>query len=147
MQALYQCELSGDEMDRPVAQLSEFSRESIADLDYFRKCAWGVWRMRKELDGWIAKFTENWSPERVSVIDRSVLRLGIYELLEETDIHLRVIINEAVELSKSYGEGSGRFVNGILDRVAAEVRPAEFGRGGRGRSVSENTDEPERSGA
>lgn len=143
VQALYQCAISGDDMSHPVAQLCETWKEGMADLDYFRKSAWGIWRRREELDGWIARFTENWAPERVSVIDRSVLRLGIYELLEE-EVPLRVVINEAIELSKRYGEGSGRFVNGILDRVAAELRPREAA--GRGRQ-SGGAGEQERGGA
>lgn len=125
LHALYQSEISGDaDIQRAIMQISEDHQEDeILDLDYFRRLAYQVWSRLVPIDQWIAKSLENWSLDRIAVIDRNILRLGIYELLEEPDLPVRVVINEAIELSKRYGgEGSSRFINGVLDRVAEQVR-------------------------
>ena len=97
---------------------------SVADSEYFERVAVGCWRRREELDGWIVKSAENWALDRVSVVDRSILRLAIFELLAEIDLPLRVIIDEAIELAKRFStEDSGRFVNGILSALLDSVRP------------------------
>jgi len=71
-----------------------------------------------EIDGLIAKYARNWDVTRMAVIDRNIMRLGIYELLFVQDIPPKVSINEAVELAKKFGDvESGKFVNGILDGV------------------------------
>ncbi|MBF0623356.1 MAG: transcription antitermination factor NusB [Magnetococcales bacterium] len=122
VQALYQSELAGVAVEEAVEQLCQDAGER-ADLDYFRRLAGGIARRLPELDGWIDTAVQKWTPERISIVDRNVMRLGIYELLAEPDVPRNVAINEAIELSKRFGgEGSGRFVNGILDQVAAQVR-------------------------
>ncbi|HEX8076284.1 MAG TPA: transcription antitermination factor NusB, partial [Chthoniobacterales bacterium] len=75
-----------------------------------------------ELDERIARYTENYNIERISPVDRAVLRLAIYEMLYRDDIPPVVSINEAIELAKTFGGAdSGRFVNGILDRVKGDL--------------------------
>jgi N utilization substance protein B len=82
----------------------------------------GVRRNRGELDQMLAARAENWSLERMAVIDRNVLRLGAYEILF-ADTPGRVAINEAVELAKRYGaKQSAQFVNGLLDRLLHEAK-------------------------
>lgn len=77
-----------------------------------------------EIDELIGRFSVSWSIERMPAIDRALLRLGIYELIE-TDVPVGACISEAVELAKRYStDDSHKFVNGMLARVAAEVRPA-----------------------
>lgn len=74
------------------------------------------------IDGQLQDVSVNWKLSRMSVIDRSVLRLATFELLE-TDTPTRVILNEAIELAKKYGtEDSGKFVNGLLDKVASQTK-------------------------
>jgi N utilization substance protein B len=76
------------------------------------------------IDELIARFSVGWDVDRMPVIDRNVLRLATYELLERPDIPIGAILSEAVELAKRYStEGSGRFVNGVLASIAREVRP------------------------
>jgi N utilization substance protein B len=79
-----------------------------------------------EIDERIQRYCENYEFRRISAVDRNVLRLAIYEMLYRDDIPPVVSINEAIELAKTYGGGeSGRFVNGILDRVRKDLdRPA-----------------------
>lgn len=86
-------------------------------VEFARKLFRNVVANRKELDKALSAKAANWSLRRMAAIDRNVLRLGAYEILM-TDTPGRVVINEAVELAKRYGDRqSGQFVNGILDRV------------------------------
>ena len=83
----------------------------------------GVDREAEAIDGLLAKYSIDWSIERMPVIDRALLRLATYELLERPDIPTAAVLSEAVELAKQYStDDSGRFVNGVLAAVAAAVR-------------------------
>jgi N utilization substance protein B len=83
----------------------------------------GAWNNRQEIDDLIGSCSENWSVARMSRVDRSILRLAVYELLHCHDIPPKVTINEAIDLGKVYGsENSGSFINGILDALYAELR-------------------------
>ncbi len=87
----------------------------------------GVLDHCQEIDQLIKQYSENWSLERIAAIDRTILRIAIFELLYCEDIPPKVTLNEAVDLGKRYGsENSGSFINGILDRILSEVaqRPA-----------------------
>lgn len=76
-----------------------------------------------EIDKIISDSAENWSLERMACVDRNILRFATYELLYRPDIPSTVIINEAIEIGKKYGtEESGPFINGILDRIAKEIK-------------------------
>lgn len=97
------------------------------EADFARRLVEGVRVRRDELDTLIESASLNWRLVRMPVIDRNILRLASYELLDCPDIPASVSINEAVELAKRFGDKDSRsFVNGILDRIAAET-----GRGGR----------------
>jgi transcription antitermination factor NusB len=123
LQALYQSDISGDNIQNAVDQLCKENVGGRADLIYFKRVASGAWSRLAELDQWITKAAINWSTDRISTIDRNILRQGVYELLAETDLPARVIINEAIELSKRYGgKGSRSFVNGVMDRLANQIR-------------------------
>ncbi len=94
----------------------------------------GVLRHRAEVDERISRYADNYDLERLAVVDRNVLRLAIYEMLHRQDIPPVVSINEAIEVAKRFGSvESGRFVNGILDRVKLDLtrplRTAELGSG------------------
>jgi transcription antitermination protein NusB len=79
---------------------------------------------RDEIDTLIRKFSEHWSLERMPVIDRALLRLGTYELVWVAETPTGAVITEAVELAKQYStKDSGRFVNGLLARIAEDTRP------------------------
>lgn len=81
----------------------------------------GVLEHRAEIDGLIRDAARNWGLERMAGVDRTVLRLGCYELLHEADVPVKVSLNEAIELAKRFStESSGAFVNGILDRIRKE---------------------------
>ena len=94
--------------------------------DFAQPLIEGMIKHLPEIDDRIRKYCENYEFRRISAVDRNVLRLAIYEMLYRDDIPPVVSINEAIELAKTFGGGdSGRFVNGILDRVRKDLnRPA-----------------------
>jgi N utilization substance protein B len=93
---------------------------------YATELALGVDAHRDTIDPYLARFARDWTIERMPVIDRTLLRMGVFELLFERDVPVAAVIDEAVELAKRYStEDSGRFVNGMLARIAEEVRPPQ----------------------
>ena len=83
----------------------------------------GVISKHREIDALIEKFAANWDVERIGTVERNVMRLAIYEMLYRTDIPPVVSINEAVDLAKAFSSTeSGKFVNGILDRIRADLK-------------------------
>ena len=89
------------------------------DGEYYEGTVRGVWEHRTVIDDLIRQATENWRLERMTLVDRNILRLGAYEIGRSRDIPFAVAINEAVDLGKRFGsEESGAFINGILDRIS-----------------------------
>jgi N utilization substance protein B len=85
----------------------------------------GVDEHRDELDRVIREHARNWTLERMPAVDRTVLRIAMYELAHRTDVPTAVVIDEAVTLAKRFStDDSGRFVNGMLSAVAPKLRPA-----------------------
>jgi N utilization substance protein B len=83
----------------------------------------GVEDHSPEIDELLREFSEHWAVERMPAVDRAVLRLGCYELAHEPEVPTAVVISEAVDLAKQYStKDSGRFVNGLLARIAEQVR-------------------------
>lgn len=120
LQTLYQHEFSEGE---DISRLYDYSIEFIklrSDLTQLgRKYVQEILRFEKEIDTLINEFLLNWRLERLSIVDRNILRMGAYELLYVDNIPVQVTLNEMVEIAKRYGtENSGKFVNGILDRIA-----------------------------
>lgn len=120
----YECEVRALSADDLLAELP------VAPDAYAASLVAGMARYHDEIDDLLARFSEHWTLDRMPVIDRALLRLGTYELVHEPDIPTAVAISEAVELAKQYSTtDSGRFVNGLLSRVAWEVRGGSEPRG------------------
>ena len=110
---------------RPEAIETQFARNPLvaeqsseAVLGFARDLVTGVSARRAEVDAAIEAHSQHWKIERIAVVELSILRLSIFEMLY-TDIPVRAAINEAIELSKAFGDDKSRgFVNGILDGVA-----------------------------
>lgn len=101
--------------EEPVQKRHE--KEGIA-FEYAERLVRGTLERIAEIDGWLREQAENWRIERMSAVDRNILRLAIYELAFEQDVPKIVILDEAIELAKKFGsEQSGAFVNGILDAL------------------------------
>jgi len=114
---LYEADAKGIEPAAVLGELPVPPDPFAADL------VRGVGRCRARIDALIARYSVDWTVERMPVIDRTLLRIAVYELLERTEIPTAVVVSEAVELAKVYStDESGRFVNGVLGSVATEVR-------------------------
>lgn len=86
----------------------------------------GIVNHKEAIDDMIRQFSTNWRLERMAIVDRNILRMATYELLHLREVPRKVAINEAIEVAKKYGgDDSPSFINGILDRIALEVRGPE----------------------
>ena len=84
----------------------------------------GVREHRERIDRLLAQYSENWTLERMTGVDRNILRMAVYEILFCDEIPKNVTINEAVEIGKRFGsEDSGAFINGIIDKIAKDFKP------------------------
>ncbi len=103
--------------------LFALASEPPSDTGYYTETVRGVWERLEEIDALIGEAAEHWRVERMTPVDRNILRLGAYELTSGGDVPFAVAINEAVELGKRFGSvESGAFINGILDRISGIVR-------------------------
>jgi N utilization substance protein B len=94
---------------------------------YFLRLVQGVLRYKTDLDGWIERFSENWSLSRMSGVDRNLMRIAVFELVWCRDIPAKVSINEAVDIGKKFGtDESGAFINGIVDGIRAALERGEI---------------------
>ena len=136
VQALYQIEIAGAEIEQVIA---EFAGERLdekvdgvqlakPDGGFFAELVRAVCLNRRDLDDMIAAvLTEDWTIERLEVLLRCLLRAGAHELADRPEIPARVIISEYVDLADAfYNEKETGLVNGVLDRLARELRPAEL---------------------
>jgi len=123
LQVLYQVDLREDALNELLAVLwerADASDEPIDDSikDFTNELVNGTLEKLDNIDNLLTTYAENWQLDRMAVIDRNIMRLAAYELLYMVDIPIKVSINEAVELAKKYGDvESGKFVNGILDKI------------------------------
>ena len=126
LQLLYQLDVQGEANPEPA--LAEFWTRHPVEPDV-REFADSLVRGAKlhqaKIDELIAQYAENWELDRMAVVDRNILREGIFELLWEADVPPKVAINEALEVAKKFStQESSRFINGILDLVHRELRPS-----------------------
>jgi len=122
LQVLYQLEISKQDA---VGVLTQFQDHFFkgAERDHFvERLVLGVSEHRQGIDRLIGQYSENWRLDRINIIDLSILRLAVFELLYCEDIPPKVTLNEAIDLGKRYGtDDSGGFINGILDRIQNEM--------------------------
>ena len=131
LQALYAWQLSASPVDKVIEQFRAEQDMEVADLEYFEALVRGVVQHAEELDAVLAKFIDR-SVAQVDPIERAVLRIAAFELAHRLDVPYRVVINEAIETTKRFGAEHGHtYVNGVLDRAAAEWRAQEMQAGRR----------------
>jgi len=120
LQSLYEWDFHQAKQDAPQI-LSRNIEEFASDLDekdFAAKLLAGVLEKQSGIDAIITKFAPDWPLQKITTVDRNVLRIGTYELVFDADIPSKVAINEAIELAKTFGgESSGKFVNGVLGAV------------------------------
>jgi len=127
LQAIYAMQMSGTEPREIVAQFAHEQTKEVADLAYFEDLVHGVGTRYRELDAALAPFLDR-TIEEVDPIERAMLRIAAYELQHRVDVPYRVVIDEALKTVKRFGSEHGHtYVNGVLDRAAAEWRAPEVG--------------------
>jgi N utilization substance protein B len=126
LQFLYQLDLQGE--DDPTPHAPDFwIRHPVDDETrvFADALVRGTKRHQVKADELLRQYVEHWDLERMAVVDRNLLRLAVYEMLWSGDVPSKVAINEAMEIAKKFGTGdSSRFINGVLDRIRKELRPA-----------------------
>ena len=117
LQILFQYDIHG----RPGLWLDVFWKENESTDEaraFAERLVAGVLEQKQELDALISKYATNWKISRMPILDRNILRAGVYELLWMDDVPAKVTVNEAIELAKSFGDDeASKFVNGVLDQV------------------------------
>ncbi len=125
LQGLYQWQLSGGSARDIIVELNASQNTKDADLEYFEELVKGITSGSADLE---ARFLPHLDrpAEQLDPIERGILLIGTYELATRLDVPYRVVLNEAVELTKSFGaEESHKYINAVLDKTAAELRQAE----------------------
>lgn len=126
VQALYQWQVSRQDMNEIDAQFSEEQDMRKVDIAYFQELLHQVPKRLEELDAQIAPALDRTLAE-VDPVERAILRIGAYELQFRPEIPYRVVINEAIEMAKTFGGEQGyKYVNSVLDKVARTLRVTEM---------------------
>ena len=124
LQILYQMDITGDHAGVVLARFWQSTQHESEVREFATQLVRGTSEDLAEIDALIVEHSENWEIGRMAAIDRSIMRLAIYELLHRSDIPPKVSVNEAVELAHKYSTpDSGKFINGILDK-AMDSKPA-----------------------
>lgn len=123
LQALYQMDVGRAEASDAIAHVieDEFNPTS-GDLAYLRTLVEGTQAHQVRIDELLSSHVEGWQLDRIARVDLSILRLAMYELLEEPDVDAATVVDEAVELAKAFStEPSGKFINGVLAKLLPVV--------------------------
>ena len=125
VQAIYQWQVSGNDIQDIVSQFLQEKKPKTYEVDYFQELLRGVATNLTELDEALTPYIDR-DIEQVDLVERAILRMAAYELLKHLEIPYRVVINEAVELTKIFGaEQAHKYVNGVIDKLAQKQRAIE----------------------
>ena len=126
VQALYQWQVTNQSIAAIEKQFIEEDRLKKAQKSYFSELFKGVPEHLEEIDSALSEFVDR-PVESINLVERAVLRVGVYEMLNRLDMPYRVILNESINLARCFGaEGSHKYVNGILDKIAQKIRAIEI---------------------
>ncbi|WP_081835983.1 transcription antitermination factor NusB [Thiomicrospira pelophila] len=126
LQALYQWQVNQEEVYLIEKQFFEDGQLSNLDREWFRELLAQVSAQAEQLDEAYVQFIDR-SAKLINPVERTILRMATYELQTQMQIPYKVVINEAVELTKRFGaEDAHKYINGVLDKVAKKLRPVEF---------------------
>jgi transcription antitermination protein NusB len=118
LQALFQMDMSGMTAEEALANVYE---DTPSD-EYLDNLVLGTTENKEKIDALIRENLEKWSFDRLAKVDRNIMRVAVFELLEAEDVPNKVIINEAIEIAKTYGDDqSGKFINGVLSKVNSAI--------------------------
>jgi N utilization substance protein B len=120
LQALYEVDTAGHEAKEVAERLLSLENLNEENAGFVRELVAGVTENKRKIDQQIKHFAPAWPLEQISAIDRNILRLAIFEILVDNKVPVKVAINEAVELAKTFGsEGSAKFINGVLGSISS----------------------------
>jgi len=126
VQALYQWQMAGQDLSEIERQFLEEERLKDAQKSYFVELFYGVPKNLDAIDRVLSEFVDR-PVDAIDPVERAILRIGVYELLHRLDMPYRVVLNEGINLAKYFGaDGSHKYVNGILDKVAQQKRAVEI---------------------
>jgi len=132
MQTLFAWDFNGKKNDDVDALVDENFANFAPQFDdggFVRETIKNILEHSEEIDNYIRRYATEWPLEQITLVDRNVLRIGIYELLYSANIPPRVAINEAIEIAKTFGgESSGKFINGVLGAIYKDMPEAERAR-------------------
>ena len=125
MQSLYLWDFSGKDKNSLmgiVQNVFENFAPKFNDQGFVESCIEGVIKNQEKIDEYITKYATEWPLDQITIVDRNILRIGVYELVFNDDIPAKVAINEAIEIAKTFGsESSGKFVNGVLGAIYKDI--------------------------
>jgi transcription antitermination protein NusB len=132
LQALYEIDSVQHDPEETLKNLREELKLSDETFKFAGELVNGVIRYKEKLDAQIHRYAPAWPIEQIAFIDRNILRLAIFEILIDNKIPVKVAINEAVELAKSFGgDSSSKFINGVLGAVSANISKEDPSIGGK----------------
>lgn len=125
MQSLFNWDFNGkprDDLEKLIKKNFEQFAPKFDDHGFVSKLINGVVNKLDKIDEYITRYATEWPLEQITIVDRNVLRIGVYELIYDDDIPAKVAINEAIEIAKTFGgESSGKFVNGVLGAIYKDM--------------------------
>jgi N utilization substance protein B len=145
LQAIYQWHMAGADLAKIEAEFRADNDMSKVDMEYFHEILHGVPRELSALDNIISPLLDR-NTEEMTPVELSILRLATYEMIHRIDVPYKVVINEAVELAKTFGATDGhKYVNGVVDKIAQQVRTVEVKQpnaNAKPKNVSQKTTKP-----
>lgn len=125
MQSLFLWDFNGKQnvnIDQAIKDVFANFAPQFNDQGFVQGVIAGTMEHIDEIDGYITKYATEWPLDQITIVDRNILRIGVYELLFNDDIPAKVAINEAIEIAKTFGsEASGKFVNGVLGAIYKDL--------------------------
>ncbi|OPA81344.1 N utilization substance protein B [Paenibacillus selenitireducens] len=132
VQSLYQMEMNGVEAEEAVAMvLTEVKEDNETEIEirnftemntYVLSLVQGTWANKERIDQLLSEYLKGWQVERLSRVDRQILRLACFEMVFSDDVPPKVVVNEAIDVAKHFGtDESGKFVNGVLGKMIREL--------------------------
>lgn len=126
MQAIYQWQMTGNTLNVIESEFHSDNDMSKVDTEYFHELFHGVAAQKSDLDDLFKPYLKTVVLEKLDPVTLALLRMASYEFIKRIDVPYRVVINESVNLAKKFGaEDSHKYINGVLDQVAAQARSAE----------------------
>ena len=118
LRMLYQFETNGNDPELALAAYCESFPYQEDVIRYTKSLLAGVKEEKEKIDAYVVHACDNWRLDRITYVDKGIMRLGVYEMIFSPDVPPKVAIDEAIELAKKYGsEDSREFINGVLDKV------------------------------